>query len=62
MLGRRHTVTEYLAVGLITVGVALFSLKPGTVGEALGTDGLGGGENRLLGLALVGLLTLACEG
>lgn len=53
MLGRKHTRAEYLAVMLITAGVALFSLKPGTVGEALGKEGGADGENRLFGLALV---------
>lgn len=53
MLGRKHTRAEYLAVMLITAGVALFSLKPGTIGEALGKEGGGDGENRIVGLALV---------
>ena len=52
MLGRRHTQAEYAAVLLITAGVALFSLKPGTI-EALGKEGSGDGENRIVGLALV---------
>lgn len=55
MLGRKHTRAEYLAVLLITAGVALFSLKPGTMGEALGKEGSGDGENRLIGLALVNI-------
>lgn len=53
MLGRRHTRAEYLAVMLITAGVALFSLKPDTIGEALGKEGSGEGDNRILGLSLV---------
>lgn len=58
MLGRRHTRAEYLAVALITAGVALFSLKPGAFQEAaLDKEGSGeaqgGGSNNLLGLALV---------
>lgn len=53
MLGRRHTVAEYAAVALITLGVALFSLKPGTIGEAFGSKGVEDGENRLIGLSLV---------
>lgn len=58
MLGRRHTRAEYLAVALITAGVALFSLKPEAFQEAgLAEDGGGdaraGGSNNLLGLALV---------
>eukprot|EP00903_Cladosiphon_okamuranus_P014363 g13336.t1 len=58
MLGRRHTRAEYLAVALITTGVALFSLKPEAFQEAaLAKEGGGdtpvGGSNNLLGLALV---------
>lgn len=57
LLGRRHTRAEYLAVGLITAGVALFSLKPGAFKEeALGEEGGGddaGGKNNAIGLALV---------
>lgn len=58
MLGRRHTRAEYLAVALITAGVALFSLKPEAFHEAALTkegsgDAQGGGSNNLLGLALV---------
>lgn len=58
MLGRRHTRAEYLAVALITAGVALFSLKPEAFQEAAldkegGGEAQGGGSNNLLGLALV---------
>lgn len=57
LLGRRHTRAEYLAVGLITAGVALFSLKPGALKEdALGEEGgedEAGGKNNAIGLALV---------
>ncbi|CAM9557658.1 unnamed protein product, partial [Ectocarpus sp. 6 AP-2014] len=57
LLGRKHTRAEYLAVGLITAGVALFSLKPGAFKEdALGEEGGGdeaGGKNNAIGLALV---------
>lgn len=57
MLGRRHTRAEYLAVGLITAGVALFSLKPGAFQEAaLAKEESGyadSGNNNLIGLALV---------
>ncbi|CAM9426305.1 unnamed protein product [Ascophyllum nodosum] len=60
MLGRRHTQAEYAAVLLITAGVALFSLKPGTI-EALGKEGSGDGENRIVGLALV-MVNLLLDG
>lgn len=55
MLGRRHTRAEYLAVALITAGVALFSLKPEAFHDHGGGGGgaQGGGSNNLLGLALV---------
>ena len=61
MLGRRHTRAEYLAVMLITAGVALFSLKPDTIGEALGKGKSDDAENRLVGLALVRSLLLLAE-
>lgn len=51
MLGRRHTRAEYLAVALITTGVALFSIKPEAFKE--GSAEAAGGTNNLLGLALV---------
>lgn len=57
LLGRRHTRSEYLAVGLITAGVALFSLKPSALQEAAfvtaGGGNSDGGNNNLIGLALV---------
>ncbi|CAM9096602.1 unnamed protein product [Pylaiella littoralis] len=57
MLGRRHTRAEYLAVGLITAGVALFSFKPAALEDAELTkeDGghAGSGGSNLIGLALV---------
>ncbi|CAM9148796.1 unnamed protein product [Choristocarpus tenellus] len=52
MLGRRHTRAEYLSVFLITIGVALFSVKRGSLKEAFG-GGEGDGENKLIGLVLV---------
>ncbi len=52
MLGRRHTRAEYLAVALITAGVALFSIKPGAFKEG-SAEAAGGGTNNILGLALV---------
>lgn len=57
MLGRRHTRAEYLAVGLITAGVALFSFKPAALEDAELTkeDGghAGSSGSNLIGLALV---------
>lgn len=52
MLGRRHTRAEYLAVALITAGVALFSLKRGAFQEESGKDS-GDAYTNLIGLALV---------
>ncbi|CAM9154052.1 unnamed protein product, partial [Hapterophycus canaliculatus] len=47
MLGRRHTRSEYLAVALITAGVALFSLKRGAFQEDSGKDNPGGHSNLI---------------
>ncbi|CAM9674799.1 unnamed protein product [Scytosiphon promiscuus] len=52
MLGRRHTRAEYMAVALITAGVALFSLKRGAFQEDSEKDS-GGGYTNLIGLTLV---------
>lgn len=54
--GKRYQLSEYFAVSLITVGIALYSLKPGSTVAAAA-----GGWRQLFGLGLV-LVNLLLDG
>ncbi|KAG5192346.1 UDP-Glc/Gal endoplasmic reticulum nucleotide sugar transporter [Tribonema minus] len=59
--GKRYTRAEYLSVGLITAGVALFSYKPGGGGHGKHAEVERGALMEALGLGLV-LVNLMLDG
>jgi len=54
---KKYAMSEYLAVGLITLGVALYSMKPGSLTQSDSQGGL----RQLFGLGLV-LINLLLDG